>query len=548
VPAGRDPVAKHYFKELDEVRHKQYDVVIVGGGAVGAAVLERLVGMTGGGMRVLVLEKGGFLLPEHVQNMDPRFQRLMQKAICSPWRLKNPKGYDLAPQIPYLGGRALFWSTWIPQPSREQMPDWPEAVTDELDRYWEPAKEFLGAVLPHEMGQEFRTFQPRLQERLRMGLDTELFPPRIQAPGFEVELASKATTSRLAYRKFSPVPVFVEAVETHPGCVDVVTGCEVLEVRHTGHRHTGCHCREGLRRATEVSTTQGRLPLGEETALVLANGIIESTGLLMDSFAGVLPEFTGTNLGGHVASWFSARVPRRAWPGLEGEGLQIGCLYLRGEVYPSDGHRRDFHIHLMGASNPHPKDSVPDLYRLIPDSFDQEFLQQLSDPDHIGFLVHCLGEWRSTPKDMGGSRVYVQHGETVLDIRPSATDMALRTAMDEAAQEVVRRVLARGVDPCAVEYWHQGSDGRPGAWSSRIPEGRMKEALVHESGTLWMGTDPAESVTDINCRLHHVDNIYVAGAATFPTSGSWNPTLAAVALGQRLADHLLARRGKGGFA
>ncbi|MEU9985296.1 GMC oxidoreductase [Streptomyces sp. NPDC048045] len=546
LPADRDPVAAHYCRTLEQVRAADHDIVIVGGGAVGAAVLDRLMRRTqSAALRVLVLEKGSFLLPEHVQNLHPRYQRLMKDAVARPWRRAAGTTFDLAPQIPYLGGRAQFWSTWIPRPNDEQMSGWPKSVKDSLGLYWDSADRFLGAVHPRHMGEQFTVFQPRLRERLEAKLGgIGHFPAGIQAPDLEVPLASRATTSSLGYRKFSPVPVLIELTESFPRQVDIVTGCEVLEIRHDapadGAAGPGC-------RATEISTTQGVLRLGPRTALVLANGIVEPTGLLLDSFADVLPPFAGTNLGGHVASWFSARVPRAAWPGLEDKGLQVACMYLRGRVEGDGGPQeaRDFHIHLMGASNPSPDTAVPDLYRLIPDSFDQEFLQQLSGRDHIGFLVHCLGEWRSSPKDADGSRVCTDRGDTVLALRPGERDLRLRATMDQQAQQVVREILAGGLSASQIEYWHPAEDGRPGAWEPRIPPGRLKDALVHESGTLWLGESPDESVTTTDCRLHQVSNVYVGGAATFPTSGSWNPTLAAVAMAQRLADHLLDRWTKG---
>jgi choline dehydrogenase-like flavoprotein len=65
----------------------------------------------------------------------------------------------------------------------------------------------------------------------------------------------------------------------------------------------------------------------------------------------------------------------------------------------------------------------------------------------------------------------------------------------------------------------------------------------HHMGTTRMGTDPATSVVDRDCRLHDVDNVYLAGASVFPTSGSANPTFTLVALAIRLADHLRGRLG-----
>ncbi|WP_424812487.1 GMC oxidoreductase [Roseococcus sp. YIM B11640] len=60
----------------------------------------------------------------------------------------------------------------------------------------------------------------------------------------------------------------------------------------------------------------------------------------------------------------------------------------------------------------------------------------------------------------------------------------------------------------------------------------------HHIGTARMGTDPRSSVVDADCRLHEASNVFVAGAAVFPTSSQANPTLTVVALALRLADHL----------
>ena len=60
----------------------------------------------------------------------------------------------------------------------------------------------------------------------------------------------------------------------------------------------------------------------------------------------------------------------------------------------------------------------------------------------------------------------------------------------------------------------------------------------HHLGTARMGTDPRTSVVNADCRVHGVDNLYVASAATFPTSSQANPTLTVVALSLRLAQRL----------
>jgi choline dehydrogenase-like flavoprotein len=60
----------------------------------------------------------------------------------------------------------------------------------------------------------------------------------------------------------------------------------------------------------------------------------------------------------------------------------------------------------------------------------------------------------------------------------------------------------------------------------------------HHMGTTRMSQDPRTGVVDANCRMHEVDNLYVASSSVFSTGGFANPTLTIVALALRLANHL----------
>lgn len=60
----------------------------------------------------------------------------------------------------------------------------------------------------------------------------------------------------------------------------------------------------------------------------------------------------------------------------------------------------------------------------------------------------------------------------------------------------------------------------------------------HHMGTTRMHPDPRQGVVDETCRVHGVDNLYIASSAVFPTGGHANPTLTIVALALRLADHV----------
>jgi len=60
----------------------------------------------------------------------------------------------------------------------------------------------------------------------------------------------------------------------------------------------------------------------------------------------------------------------------------------------------------------------------------------------------------------------------------------------------------------------------------------------HHMGTTRMSNDPKNGVVDANCQVHGIQNLHVAGAACFTTSGAANPTLTLVALSLRLSDYV----------
>ncbi len=73
-----------------------------------------------------------------------------------------------------------------------------------------------------------------------------------------------------------------------------------------------------------------------------------------------------------------------------------------------------------------------------------------------------------------------------------------------------------------------GSYGNPLAGSN---------ATAHIMGTARMGDDPATSVADKFGRLHELDNVHLADASVFTSSGGFNPSLTIMALALRAARH-----------
>lgn len=63
----------------------------------------------------------------------------------------------------------------------------------------------------------------------------------------------------------------------------------------------------------------------------------------------------------------------------------------------------------------------------------------------------------------------------------------------------------------------------------------------HHMGATRMAVSAKNGVVNEHCRVHGVQNLYVAGSSVFPTSGIANPTLTLLALALRLGDHLRGR-------
>jgi choline dehydrogenase-like flavoprotein len=75
-------------------------------------------------------------------------------------------------------------------------------------------------------------------------------------------------------------------------------------------------------------------------------------------------------------------------------------------------------------------------------------------------------------------------------------------------------------------------------WTAQLDSTTLVDGLHHHLGTTRMHADPRQGVVDPDCRVHSVDNLFVAGSSVFPTYGASNPTLTIVALAVRLADKL----------
>ncbi|MBI2994068.1 MAG: GMC family oxidoreductase [Gammaproteobacteria bacterium] len=122
-----------------------------------------------------------------------------------------------------------------------------------------------------------------------------------------------------------------------------------------------------------------------------------------------------------------------------------------------------------------------------------------------------------------------------LDWRLSALDKTSVARQVEALDVELRRLGLGRIEP---SEWLR--DGTP-QWPVDPTVSNHPIAGYHHMGTTRMHDDPRRGVVNVDSRVHHYGNLYVAGSSVFPTSGWANPTLTILALSLRLGDHLRRR-------
>lgn len=501
-----------FVTPFEVARSHEYDVIIVGGGGTSATLLERVL-QSRPSAKVLVLEQGPYLLPDHAQNLGRGFQPLMMTASATPWR--SDGDLDVVAQVPYLGGRTLVWSGSTPQPSRDQLSRWPSRLIDELELYWPRAAAALGVHTAPQLGREYGHLHRSLREIVFAATrsDAGLIEPethiRLDAPLAHGPSRGGAVT------KYSAVRPLIEHAADHPDTVHIVTGCHVDGLEYDGDR------------VVTIATALGSIQSGGAD-VVLAMGTVEATTVLLKSPPPGDSSLIGQNFAANTASFLTCRIPRARFDGLGREHAELSALYVDGATA-----EREFHLHVTACATSDPDRDIDRIYRLLPDMFGDGTPRRVSDADHVVLLVHGLAELSASGRGDSGNSVRIgADGIAVGTLRLGEADEAVWAAMDAAIDRVVQNIAAGH----PIEYWSH----EDGEWSVNPPRRRMPFAF-HETGTLWMGTSAASSVTDLHGRLHGTANLFVLGGATFPTRGSWNPFLTMSALALRLADHLASR-------
>ncbi|XP_024541105.1 uncharacterized protein LOC9648182 [Selaginella moellendorffii] len=480
-------------EEWEQARSEGYEFIIIGSSFCALGFATELL-QRSPDAKILLLERGGFLLPDHVQNLHPIFKSIL-RGTCEtfPWQFQQSPGVELLRGIlPFFGGKSLVWSGWCPKPCLESTTSWPLSFTQGLREFLEAAEDLLQVVSSSEV------YKGELQAVLKNLLDDNIHDKKVM-------FAPLAMGGALC-KKFCTAAPLLSLAKSHKN-FKIATNCLVYEIVNNNGT------------ATALKTSRGEVKLYDTNKLVLCMGAIPSTALVLNSF----PTFhhIGKTVVCQFISSLVARVPREDYKLSPPQHLELSALYIEGQKY---------HIQVTGMDNPDPGKNKATATRLAPDLVANPTEEQMQSSKEGFVILVCIGIGEfGENTESGVERTNGDHlncDNIKIHVKESKADQAVKTRMEDAMQDVLRALSPQG----RIDFW----DSSCNKWKKTLPGDVRSSIIINESSTM-----PIEQSVDINYQLKGTNNVFLTGNAILPIQcGSWNPTLTIVALARHLGAQL----------
>ena len=166
---AEDIMNSHYFmtdKEWEENRKcGRFDYVIIGSSFCALAFTTQAL-RNNPDAKILIIERGPYLLPDHYQNLHPAFEATVfdpsETFHWSTTKETNNGEYikGLHGAYSFFGGRSSTWSGWCPEPTESEMEGWPRELVKVIKDYFPKAKELLNVIPADEIFSDSTHHQP----------------------------------------------------------------------------------------------------------------------------------------------------------------------------------------------------------------------------------------------------------------------------------------------------------------------------------------------------------------------------------------------------
>jgi choline dehydrogenase-like flavoprotein len=338
-----------------------------------------------------------------------------------------------------------------------------------------------------------------------------------------------------AFDKYSSVTLLIDAAREAAGQSDSSRRLFIVPNAHVTRLDVSSGAVSGVQ--VSVNGVSQFIPIPSTCSVILAAGIVESTRLALLSFprspGAPDQELMGRNLISHIRSNMYFKVRRTALDPLNSlpQMLQTGAVLVRGATPQGK-----FQIQVTASADAGGNSDAL-LYSMVPDIDQLDALLAMQQSDWVSFAFRAASELKGDKT----TAVPNPQGHWI-DLSPFERDeFGMPRAYVQFKPNAAEQNLASAMENCMVGLAQALANGNPNDLQMSNPQRDPLGSTYHESGTLWMGTDPATSVTDPNGRFHHIANAYSADQALFVTVGSVNPTLTGLTLARKVSDAVEAR-------
>jgi choline dehydrogenase-like flavoprotein len=507
----------------------QYDIIIIGTGAGGGTLVHAL---RESGKKILVLERGSYL-PREKENWDTiavfHKDRYHTKEV---WKTNEDK--DFHPQIGYwVGGNTKVYGAALFRLREKNFesvthsegitPEWPLKYSD-LEPYYTEAEKLYNVhgkmgedpTEPYRSGEYPNppvSHEPRIQE-IHDELKARGYNPFRLPIGVRLVEQDMLNSPCIRCDTCDGFPCLIHAkADADINCVrpslsdtNITLMTEVKATKLiTDPSGNSIVCVEAERGEEKFSFTAD--------LFVVAAGAVNSAVLLLKSANEKHPGglanssgMVGRNLMKHHNAAMLA-ISTKPNPTIFQKTLAVNDFYWGDDTfrYPMG------HVQLMGKSN---KDQIsPDAPFFTPGLVMEEMASHSVD-------------WWFTAEDLAlpENRITVRQDQVFIQYRETNLQ-GFNRLKDKWAG------ILKEVDNMTHFIPH----------SLYLKKDIPLEGLAHQCGTCRFGADPKDSVLDINCKTHDIDNLYVVDGSFFPSSGAVNPSLTIMANALRVGKHLLER-------